>query len=104
MAGTRLVLELHADWHGRGELCSGHGAGDGAVGAAAGGQEGGAAGSQRLEPGLSTPWQAGGSHRRQGASSPTPTSCESRPANRQLSAHTIPAAAPIPVQREGQAG
>lgn len=40
MAGTRLVLELHADGHGGGELCRGHGAGDGAVAAAAGGHRG----------------------------------------------------------------
>lgn len=55
MAGTRLVLELHADGHGGGELCGRHGAGDGAVGAAASGQQGSAAGSQRLESALSTP-------------------------------------------------
>lgn len=37
MAGTGLVLELHADGHGGGELRGGHGAGDAAVAAAAGG-------------------------------------------------------------------
>lgn len=31
MAGTRPVLELDTDSHGRGELRGGHGAGDGAV-------------------------------------------------------------------------